>query len=90
MPSENGYDVSMGQYENRCYVNIFSKEDGTLTVGGVPVEADPSRTDEELAASLEALRDELFALFEVEFADMRIVRGYNGGSYVSLAVYFYK
>lgn len=89
MPSENGYDVSMGQYENRCYVNIFSKEDGTLTVGGVPVEADPSRTDEELAASLEALRDELFALFEVEFADMRIVRGYNGGSYVSLAVYFY-
>lgn len=63
-----------------------------VVLDGVTVSVCQTQSDEQIIASLSAVRDKLFALFDVSFTDVRVVREY--GDYTThgvewLTVYFY-
>ena len=65
---------------------------GRITLNGVPIVVDQTKTDAEIMASLGEIKAVLFDLFGVSFTDVKIVRDY--GSYSEhgvefMYVYFY-
>ena len=81
---EDGYTVSIDNALS------YDAEAGPLwTLGGIPVQVDQRLSDEEMLASLQELKDVLFAIFGVEFTDVAINRYYSASRLSNLHITFY-
>ena len=81
---EDGYTVSIDNALS------YDAEAGPLwTLGGIPVQVDQRLSDEEMLASLQELKDVLFAIFGVEFTDVAINRYYSDSQLSDLRITFY-
>lgn len=56
-----------------------------MSFDGIPVMIDPTQTDSDIIASLRVAKEKIFAIFDREFADCKIVRH----SQWNIKVYFY-
>ncbi len=91
---EIGYFFSAGQYGtyNTVSFSRSSNSSRRIALRGVPVEIDQTKTDAEIMASLEEIKNILFEMFGTRFEDVKIVRDY--GDYTEhgvefMYVYFY-
>lgn len=62
----------------RLYNNTL--DDQKIVLDGEIVQVDQRLSDEEIADSLQSIKEKLFAIFQVSFPDVRIIREYNGYS----------
>ena len=63
-----------------------------ISLSGVNVEIDQSKSDDEIKASLDTVKEKLFEIFDVKFNDVKIVRTYDNDSshgVTHIYVYFY-
>ncbi|MBO5417971.1 MAG: hypothetical protein J6A50_05125 [Clostridia bacterium] len=94
------YDTYYSRSEQNSDYNYFmlrhkNGSDGTeyvIKLGDVKIQVDQTETDEEIIAGIDEIRDALFYLFDVDFSDISIVRGFddygdNGVQYLN--IYFY-
>lgn len=91
---EIGYNFLLSQYGmyNTFHLYGNSSSDGQISLNGVPVKIDQSKTDDEIIASLGDIKTQLFSVFGVTFEDVKIIRRYDSYSEhgaTSLSVYFY-
>lgn len=88
---QGGYGLYIRQDPKANYLGLSSAESDSLTLGGLPIQMDQTKSDEQIISDLSAIRQQLFTLFGVSFSDVKIDRYYtsweNGAS--SLTVYFY-
>ena len=87
------YELSIRQTDRLTLV-WFNKREGDkkIILGGKPVQIDQQLSDEEVIASLQPIKEELFHIFNVSFSDAKIIRKFdpnwkNGATFIS--VYFY-
>ncbi len=91
---ESGCFFSVGQY-GAYNTFVFSRSSNStrrIALRGVPVEIDQTKTDAEIMASLEEIKNILFEMFGTSFEDVKIVRDY--GDYTEhgvefMYIYFY-
>lgn len=74
-------------------ISDFDSEDETMYLDGIPVEIDQTKTDAQILSSIDDIKEQVFSIFDREFADTKIIRKYNGymkyGGVESLSIYFY-
>ena len=92
----SSYWIKMNQTYERHYFSVSSStssvHNGTVTLNGQVIQADQTRSDEEILQSLSQIRRDLFDIFGVRFKDAKIIREYDGYSKYGvkwLYVYFY-
>ncbi len=85
------YRISLTHRETWNSVNISSKVH-TIDLDGAPVQVDQRMSDEDIIESLADIKEKLFDIFGVRFADAMVSREYDSYSEYGvtwLAVYFY-
>ena len=85
------YRISLTHRETWNSVSIFSKVH-TIDLDGAPVQVDQRMSDEDILESLTDIKEKLFDIFGVRFADAMVSREYDSYSehgVTWLAVYFY-
>ena len=73
-------------------ITLSSTSDSGIMLGDVRIEVDQTKSDQEIIASLSKIKGKLFALFDVSFSNVKIVRhydDYNNHGVTWLEVYFY-
>lgn len=89
----DGYYFSSMQTSDRNSISLSAwGYDASLRLGGVYIEVDQRMTDEEIAASIGVVKDNVLSVFGVSYPDTKIVREYDSCSdkgCVWLTVYFY-
>ena len=90
------YYIRLSQTNGYHYFSVSSSttsvHNGTVTLNGQVIQADQTRSDEEILQSLSQIRRDLFDIFGVRFKDAKIIREYDGYSKYGvewLYVYFY-
>jgi hypothetical protein len=93
---DNRYRFSVSNMQNWTSFSLRSTmetEDPTIFLNGYAVQVDQRQTDQEILASLENVKVQLFDIYDVSFSHARVVRDYSGGDNpygVNLImVYFY-
>lgn len=86
--------VFQSEYSNQVHIDNFTDDpEKKVNIGGVDVVIDQSRSDEQIIASLEGLKEKLFSIFGVEFSDVIVSRSYSdspdekGAYYISVSYY---
>lgn len=72
--------------------STIGSQDPTIRLNGHAVQADQRQTDEEILASLENVKSQLFEIYGVSFSDAKVTRSYGGYSQYGvsyLSVYYY-
>lgn len=70
----------------------YKTDDPTIYLNGHAVQVDQRRTDEEILASIEGVKSQLFDIYGVSFSDAKVFRYYDGYSDYgvgSLTVYYF-
>ena len=70
----------------------FNGRNHGISLNGVNIEIDQSKSDDEIKASLTPIKEKLFEVFGVEFNDVKIIRNYSSYSphgATQVYVYFY-
>lgn len=70
----------------------YQTEDPTIRLNGYAVQVDQRQTDQEILASLEGVKAQLFAICGVSFSDAKILRYYDGygeNGVDRLVIYYY-
>lgn len=90
------YWISLSQTYDYHYFSVFastsSVHNGTIALNDQVIQVDQTQTNEEILKSLSQIKQILFDIFDVRFADAKIVRVYNSYSKhgaTQLYVYFY-
>ena len=85
MERENCYTVSIGTPHS------YDPGAGPLwTLGSTPMQVDPTQTDEEILASLQDVKEMLFAIFGTEFRDISVQRSIGADQTVTyIRIVFY-
>lgn len=73
------YTVRVSQMKTHYSVS-FTSYNGPLSIGGVNIEVDQTKTDSEIVTSLAEIKEKLFYVLGVEFSDVKITRRYGGYS----------
>ena len=91
------YYANVLQYDDYNFysvrnVNGHKSPEYVIKLGDVKIQVDQTETDEEIIAGIDEIREALFYLFDVEFSDISIERGFgvyedNGVRYLN--IYFY-
>lgn len=87
------YYVGISQQDNRYFVGLFKRgADKRIVLDGETVQIDQRRSDEEITASLQSIKEKLCEIFNVSCSDVKIIRKFdsyhqNGAYFVG--IYFY-
>ena len=83
-------DVTQRLTQTNVYISQSTLKNGygeecivPLVINGQTIQIDQTKSDEEIIASLEGIKKELFDLFSVEFSDVKILRHYNKIKYIN-------